>query len=397
MRVPVSWLREFVKLPDAVTGREISGALIRLGLEVETVDVIGDVRGSIVVGRVTEIEKLTEFKKPIRICQVDVGAQHGGVREIVCGASNFEQDDLVVVALPGAELPGGFEIAARQTYGHVSAGMICSPRELHLGDDHSGIIVLPPGIGDPGTPAAGLLGLGEEVLDIAVTPDRGYALSIRGVAREASIAFGAPFTDPVGTLSPLLNPAPDTAPRECLSEDFSACDVFTLRTLTRVDAGAPTPLWMKQRLIAAGMRPISVIVDVTNYVMLETGQPLHAFDLDKVAGPLRARRAAAGETLTTLDHVDRDLDPEDLVIADDSGPLALAGTMGGLKSEIGPATTSLALEAAHFDAVVVARMSRRHKLSSEASRRFERGVDRVIAPYASDRAASLLILSLIHI
>lgn len=391
MRVPISWLREFVAIPQDQTGRQISDALIRLGLEVETVDVVGDVQGPVVIGKVEKIEELTEFKKPIRMCQVDVGEANGGVRGIVCGARNFVEGDIVVVALPGAVLPGGFEIAARKTYGQVSDGMICSERELDLGEGHAGIMVLDHAGLTVGQSAAEVLGFGEEVLDIAVTPDRGYALSIRGVAREASIAYEVPFDDRVLQLADLPAPAASGVPISCSFDDPTGCDVFTLRTITGVNPKAPTPSWIAQRLVAAGMRPVSLIVDITNYVMLETGQPLHAFDLDKIKGGLVARRAKPGEHLTTLDHVDRALDAEDLVIADDSGPLALAGTMGGLDSEISDDSTNIALEAAHFDAVVVARMSRRHKLSSEASRRFERGVDREIAPYASGLAAELIL------
>ncbi|MFA7266681.1 MAG: phenylalanine--tRNA ligase subunit beta, partial [Candidatus Nanopelagicales bacterium] len=299
--------------------------------------------------------------------------------------------DLVVVALPGAVLPGGFAIAQRKTYGRVSDGMICSSRELDLGDDHDGILVLAPGSAEVGTAGTELLTFGEEVLDIAVTPDRGYALSIRGIAREAAIACDLPFRDRATELAPLPAPATDAQPRPCALADPSGCDVFTLRTLLDVDATTKSPLWLTQRLVAAGMRPVSLIVDVTNYVMLETGQPLHAFDADRVAGGLVARRAVPGESLETLDHVTRELDSEDLVIADDSGPLALAGTMGGTSSEIDDQSRNILLEAAHFDEVVVARMSRRHRLSSEASRRFERGVDRALAPYASERAASLIL------
>lgn len=391
MRVPISWLREFVAIPADQTGRQISDALIRLGLEVETVDVIGEVSGPVVIGQVKSIEELTEFKKPIRMCQVDVGEANGGVRGIVCGARNFTEGDTVVVALPGAVLPGGFEIAARKTYGQVSDGMICSERELGLGEGHEGIMVLDPERLTIGQPAGDVLGFGEEVLDIAVTPDRGYALSIRGVAREAAIAYELPLKDHVMELADLPAPASSSIPVSCSFDDPTACDVFTLRTITGVNAKAQTPAWMSSRLIAAGMRPVSLIVDITNYVMLSTGQPLHAFDLDKLQGGLVARRAQSGEKLTTLDHVDRALDSEDLVIADDSGPLALAGTMGGLSSEISDDSTNIVLEAAHFDAVVVARMSRRHKLSSEASRRFERGIDRQIAPYASGLATELIL------
>lgn len=392
MRAPVSWLREIVAVPAGQSGRDIAERLIRAGLEVESVEVLGEgIEGVIVVGRVDQVEELTEFKKPIRWCQVDVGAEHGGVRGIVCGARNFAAGDLVVVALPGTVLPGGFEIAARQTYGKVSNGMICSERELALGDDHDGILVLPAGSGEPGEDARILLGIGDEVLDVAVTPDRGYALSMRGLARELAIAYSMPFDDPGLALADLPAPDPDGTVAQCGSEDLQACALFTLRTIVGFDPAAPTPAWMRRRLAACGMRSVSLAVDVTNYVMLELGQPLHAFDLGKLSGTLRAGRARSGEELVTLDHVSRTLVEDDLVIRDDRGVVGLAGTMGGALTEVDEATTDIALEAAWFAPEIVARMSRRHRLSSEASRRFERGVDRELAPYASARAAALLL------
>jgi phenylalanyl-tRNA synthetase beta chain len=396
MRVPLSWLREYAPLPAGATGRDVAERLIAAGLEVETVDTVGaGTRGPLVVGRVVAIEELSGFKKPIRFCRVAVGPEHGhpdtpGERGIICGAANFAVDDLVVVALPGAELPGGFAIGSRSTYGRVSSGMICSERELAIGTDHDGIMVLPAGAAEPGSDALPLLGIGEEVLDIAVTPDRGYALSVRGVAREAATAFGVPFRDPGTVLADLPAPAPGD-PVECGSEDLQAAALFTLRTIVGFDPGAPSPLWLRTRLVACGMRPVSLAVDVTNYVMLELGQPLHAFDADRLTGPVRPRRAVPGEQLETLDHAVRELAPDDLVIADDSGPIGLAGTMGGLATEINDATVDIALEAAWFEPRAVARMARRHKLSSEASRRFERGVDRELAVTASARAAALLL------
>jgi len=391
MRVPLEWLREMVALPAGVDGRAVAERLIAAGLEVESVETAGgDVTGPLVVGHVEAIEELTGFKKPIRFCQVDGGAGHGGVRGIVCGARNFAVGDLVVVALPGAVLPGGFHIAARETYGHVSDGMICSQRELGLGEDHDGIMVL--GSGTVGEDAASVLGLGEETLDIAVTPDRGYALSVRGVAREVAIAFGLPFDDPGQRLVDLPAPAADVAPWPCDVDDATMCDLFTLRRIVGFDPQAPTPEWMSRRLVACGMRPVSLAVDVTNYVMLELGQPLHAFDGAKLRGAVRAARAGSpAPSLETLDHVVRTLDPEDVVIRDDSGVIGLAGTMGGLHTEIDDDSTDLVLEAARFVPEPVARTARRHRLSSEASRRFERGVDRVLAPYASARAAQLLL------
>ncbi|GAB3212252.1 phenylalanine--tRNA ligase subunit beta [Marinactinospora thermotolerans] len=389
MRVPVSWLREYVDLPTEVTARELAAKLIAAGLEVETVEEVGaDISGPIVVGRVLEIEELTGFKKPIRHCRVDVGAANGSgePQNIICGARNFSEGDLVVVSLPGAELPGGFKIGARKTYGRMSEGMICSASELNLWEDHAGIIVLPEGTAEPGTDAFELLGLREDVLDIAVTPDRGYALSLRGVAREAAALYEVDFRDPAEA-EPIEENG-EGYPAEIA--DIDACDRFVLREVSGFDSDAPTPMWMKRRLALAGMRPVSLAVDVTNYVMWELGQPLHAFDRTKLSGGIVVRRAEAGERLETLDHVVRDLDPDDIVISDASGPISLAGTMGGLDSEIDDASTELVIEAAHFSAPNVARMARRHNLHSEASRRFERGVDRELPLRASARAVELL-------
>jgi phenylalanyl-tRNA synthetase beta chain len=392
MRAPLSWLRELVEIPEGETGRDVAHRLIAAGLEVETVESIGaGVDGPLVVGRVLSVEVLTEFKKPIRWCQVDVGTDFGGVRGIICGASNFVAGDLVAVALPGTVLPGGFEIASRPTYGKVSDGMICSERELALGDNHDGIMVLPEGAGEVGADAKPIVGIGDEVLDIAITPDRGYALSIRGIAREAALAYGVDFVDPGVDLVDLPAPLPDRAPQECGTEDPSGCDLFTMRTIVGFNPAAPSPVWMQRRLTACGMRPVSLAVDVTNYVMLELGQPLHAYDMDKLQGVVRATRAIEAEPFESLDHVKRILATDDLVIRDDTGVIGLAGVIGGLHSEIDEATTNIALEAAHFVPPVIARAGRRHKVTSEAGRRNERGVDRDLAPYASGRAAQLLL------
>ncbi len=236
-----------------------------------------------------------------------------------------------------------------------------------------------------------MIGVGDEILDIAVTPDRGYALSIRGIAREVAIAYGVPFTDPGTALADLPAPLPDRAPQECGTDDPTGCDLFTMRTIVGFDPSAPSPQWMQRRLVACGMRPVSLAVDVTNYVMLELGQPLHAYDMDKLVGVVRAGRAADGEPFESLDHVQRRLASDDLVIRDDTGVIGLAGVIGGLHSEIDDGTTTIALEAAHFAPEVIARAGRRHKVSSEAGKRNERGVDRDLAPYASARAAALLL------
>ncbi len=396
MRIPLSWLREYVDLPADESPDAIGDRMVRCGLELEEIVAVGaDVTGPLVVGRVLDVEELTEFKKPIRFCHVDVGAANGhpdtpGVRGIVCGASNFVAGDLVVVALPGAVLSGGFAIATRETYGHVSDGMICSERELGLGEDHDGIIVLPQGTAEIGVDAGPVVGLGDHVLDVTVTPDMGYCLSMRGVARELAHQYAVPMRDPGTELVELAAPEGGD-PHSCGVGDLEGSHLFTLRTIVGFDPSAPSPYWMRRRLVMSGMRPVSLAVDVTNYVMLETGQPLHAFDRAKLRGPIVVRRARTGETVETLDHVARTLDDADLLITDDRGPIGLAGTMGGLDTEVDATTSDLALEAAHFAPAVVAHMSRRHKLSSEASRRFERGVDTVLAPYASARAAALLI------
>ncbi len=396
MRIPLSWVRDYVDLPAAETPESVGDRLVSVGLELEEIEHLGaDVTGTLIVGHVRSIEELAEFKKPIRWCQVEVGDAHGhpdtpGVRGIICGARNFVEGDLVVVALPGAILAGGFQIASRETYGHISDGMICSERELGLGQDHDGIIVLPAGTAEVGQDAGPVVGLGDAVLDVSVTPDMGFCLSMRGVARELAHQYSVPFRDPGTELVELPAPVSGT-PHECVVEDLEGSDLFTLRTIVGFDPSAPSPYWMRRRLSMSGMRPVSLAVDVTNYVMLETGQPLHAFDRAKLQGPIVVRRARAGESLETLDHVARTLDAADLLIADDRGPIGLAGTMGGLDTEIDDDSSEIALEAAHFAPAAVAHMSRRHKLSSEASRRFERGVDGVLAPYASARAAALLL------
>lgn len=384
------WIREFAAIPTEVSARELGERLIAVGLEVETIETVAQVSGPVVLGRVVAIEELTEFKKPIRACQVDVGAVNGGVRDIVCGARNFAVGDGVVVALPGATLPGGFVISSRKTYGRLSDGMICSAAELEVGASSDGIIVLPVADEEIGLSAESRFEFNCEVLDIAVTPDRGYCFSIRGVAREAAIALDVAYRDPIDAATVLGAPV-GTDPVACSFDDSGGCDLFTARTLRGVDCSAPTPEHIASRLVAAGMRPVSLVVDITNYVMLETGQPLHAFDEATLRGGLVARTARAGEQLVTLDHVERELSPEDLVIADDTGPVAMAGTMGGAGCEIGSDTTGVVLEAAHFNPVAVAKMSRRHKLSSEASRRFERAVDPALAPYASELAAALVL------
>ena len=385
MRIPVSWLSEYAALPADLTTEDLDAALVAAGLEVEEVhDLRRQVTGPLVVGRVASIEELTGFKKPIRHCQVEVGEDEP--RSIICGARNFAEGDLVVVALPGSVLPGGFAIGSRKTYGRLSDGMICSARELGVSDDHEGILVLSEGA--VGQDARPLIGLDEIVFELAVTPDMGYCLSVRGVAREVAHQLKVAFTDPASKA--VEHPATAEPPHP-LRVETDGCTRFTLRAVHGVDANAASPDWMAKRLAQAGMRPLGLAVDVTNYLMLELGHPLHAFDLDRLEGGLVVRRASAGEKLKTLDGVERALDPEDMVIYDDSGPLSLAGVMGGESSEVGPETRNVLIEAAHWDPASIARTSRRHKLTSEASKRFERGTDPALSALATQRAVDLLV------
>ena len=388
MRAPLSWIREFVDIPAKISAEEISNGLIRVGFEVEEVIEAGaDLRGPLTFAKVLTIEEITEFKKPIRYVGIDCGEKE--TRYVICGATNFAVGDIVVAALPGAVLPGDFKIGARETYGKTSNGMICSSRELGLGDDHSGIMVFAEGEVEIGADAIAVLEINDTIFDVAVNPDRGYALSIRGIAREVAGSLGLTFKDPVDALRALKFEETGKGVTAKI-EDPATASVFYLRTLSDFDPSATTPIWMRRRIEKMGMRSISLVVDVTNYVMLELGQPLHAFDKAKISGGLTIKRAGKAQPFTTLDGQIRQLDSEDLMVCDDKQPLALAGTMGGHSSEISETTTEIALEAVRFDPVLIAKNSRRHKLSSEASRRLERSVDPSLAEFASARFVQLL-------
>jgi phenylalanyl-tRNA synthetase beta chain len=410
VRIPLSWLREFAQVPAGATAEDVMADLVKVGFEEEAVHRPTDaLRGPVVVGQVLSLVKEPQSNgKTINWCQVRVvpegqeqtltgkGIDPSGVQGIVCGAHNFVEGDKVVVTLPGAVLPGDFHISARKTYGHMSAGMIASVRELGIGEDHDGILVLSRIGLDPeiGTDAMELLGLYDEAAEINVTPDRGYAFSIRGVAREYAHATGTVFTDPASKVNV---PASLTGGYGVKINDDApiygnpGCDRFVARTVRGVDATRPTPPWMSSRLRLAGIRSISLPVDISNYVMLELGQPLHFYDQDKLSGDIVVRRAVAGEKLITLDGKERALDPEDLLITDDAGPIGVAGVMGGASTEVSVATSTVLIEAAHFEEVSISRSRRRHKLPSEASKRFERGVDWQVANIAAQRAVDLLV------
>ncbi|OBF22194.1 phenylalanine--tRNA ligase subunit beta [Mycobacterium sp. ACS4331] len=388
MKLPYSWLREVVRAgaPDwDVEPADLEQALIRVGHEVEGVITLGPVSGPLTIGRVVDIEELTEFKKPIRACRVDVGEAEP--RDIVCGATNFVVGDLIVAALPGTTLPGDFTIATRKTYGRTSDGMICSAAELGLGSDHSGILVLPEGTAEPGADAHEVLGLDDVVFDLAITPDRGYGLSVRGVAREIACAYDLPFVDPAEVV-PALPAEGEAWPLTV--DPATGVSRFALRPVTGIDQHAASPWWLRRRLMLSGIRPISPAVDVTNYVMLELGHPMHAHDRSRINGGFAVRFAKPGETVVTLDDIERKLDPADVLIVDDVNTAAIGGVMGAGSTEINDDSTDVLLEAAIWDPAAVSRTQRRLHLVSEAGRRYERSVDPAISVAALDRCAALL-------
>jgi phenylalanyl-tRNA synthetase beta chain len=400
MRVPLSWLGEYVDLPGDATPESVMAELVKVGLEEEGAHRF-ELTGPIVIGQVLEfVDEPQSNGKTIRWCQVRVApegqmAADGGadVRGIVCGASNFFVGDKVVVCLPGSVLPGDFKIAARSTYGHISDGMIASARELTISDAHDGILRLQELGLDPkvGSDAFEILYLNETAAEVNVTPDRGYCFSIRGIAREYAHATGADFRDPKSNAFINSGTGFDlTVTDESPIRNTPGTRRFVARVVKNVDPSRPTPPWMVARLKMAGMRSISLIVDITNYVMLELGQPTHAYDLDKLTGGITVRRAKAGETLKTLDGQVRQLHPEDLLITDQSGPIGLAGVMGGESTEVSATTKNVLVEAACFEPITIARSARRHKLPSEASKRFERGVDPMMADNAAARVVQLL-------
>ena len=387
MKVPVSWLREYVAFDWPL--ERLAAKLVLTSCEVDRIvergvpDLDGNL-GRFLVGKVVEAGKHPNADR-LQLCRVDVG--EGEPRQIVCGAWNFGAGATVAVALPGALLSGAdAPLGEAKLRGELSRGMILSERELELGDDHSGIMVLPDGP-EPGTPLGDVLPLRETVLEIETGFNRPDLTSVYGIAREVAALTGAELAPPPGVdPSCTGDEAPDVA-----IDDLDGCPRYVGRTFRDVRV-APSPGWLRSRLLAAGMRPISNVVDVTNYVMLGLGNPLHAFDLDRLpGGRILVRRARAGETLTTLDGQARELAPSDLVITDGERPVALAGVMGGEESEVRVETTSLLLEAANFDALTVLRMARRLHMRTEGSTRWEKGVDPYLAEQAAIHATQLIV------
>ncbi|HEY2183192.1 MAG TPA: phenylalanine--tRNA ligase subunit beta [Gaiellaceae bacterium] len=382
MRVPVSWLREYVRV-DA-DAQQIADALSISTAEVNgvhQVGVPGDL-GLFRVGHVLEAEKHPDADR-LQLTSVDVG--EGRPYSIVCGAWNFGAGAKVAVALPGATLPNGLTLERRKLRGQMSEGMILAEDELDLGTDHSGIIVLDDAL-EAGTPLADALPLVDDVLDLEPTGNRADLFAVYGVAREVAALFG-------GELQPMPGRDPQQAGDEALGiriGDPERCLRFVGRLFRDVALGESPP-WLKARLRHAGVRSISNVVDVTNYVMLALGSPLHAYDLDLLHGGLVARRAREGEKVRTLDGVERTLSGEDLVIADDERAVGLAGIMGGEETEVSAATTNVLLEAANFEPVGILRSSERHALRTEGSNRWEKGVDPHVAGQAATYATQLIV------
>ncbi|MFS0502660.1 phenylalanine--tRNA ligase subunit beta [Corynebacterium striatum] len=382
-----------------VTPEELDSGYVRVGFETEGYENLPETTGPLVIGKVEEVEELTQFKKPIRYCQVNVGDANGTgeLQGIICGARNFRLGDHVVVALPGAELPGGFKIAARETYDHISNGMLCSAAELGFAEKSDGIITFGEEYGQYiGQDARKLIALADTVFDVNITPDRGYALSARGLTREIASAFDLEFADvaqdpSVAGIDVSGVPAPEGALINIDLREETKAQRFGLRKVSGIDPNARTPFWMERELMLSGQRAVNPATDVTNYVMLLLGAPMHAFDANLVKGDLVVRNAEEGEKFETLDHVQRTLSAGDVLICDDNGIQSMAGVMGGTSTEIMDETTDVYFESAIWDPITVARTSRRHKLSSEASRRFERGVDPAIVEVALDVACALLV------
>src|SRR4051794_4986786 len=382
MRAPLSWIRDFTPVDAPVA--DLVSALNQLGLEVEGVEQPGEEVTGVLAAKVLEVTPHPTSNKPLTLVDITTGAR---TARVVCGAPNVVAGMVVPYAPPGATLLGGFTLERRKLAGEVSDGMLCSAKELGLGDDHRGIL----GLDDTtelGRDVREVLGLDDVIFDLAITPNRPDAMCIVGVARELAAHFALDFVlpDPVAPTDPAV-----TSDITVVVEDVARCPRY-LGRVARVTMG-DSPAWMAQRLVKAGMRPISNVVDVTNYVLLERNQPLHAFDLSHLAGRgIVVRTADEGETITTLDGVERTLSTEDLLICDaERVPQAVAGIMGGSTSEVSDATTEILLESAYFSRMGIARSSKRLKLRSESSARFERGIDPDAVGENAERAMELLV------
>ncbi len=382
MRVPLGWLSEWVDLPSSV--EDLEERLTMAGLEIEEILLTGPDLSGLRVGHVVEHARHPDAER-LSVCKVDLG--DGEPLEIVCGAHNVAAGQKVAVATHGTVLPGGEQVKRAKIRGVPSNGMICSDREMHLGDDHEGIRVLDPDA-PVGAPLGEVLRCGETVFDVAITPNRGDWVSMLGIAREVRAHYGGEIRTPPSELSESERLASEDIRVEI--DDRTGCHRYVARVVRGIEMGS-SPEWLRERLEAAGLRSINPVVDVTNLVLLEFGQPLHAFDLAKLrGGVVRVRAAEQGEKIVTLDGHTRELCPEDLVIADAEGAIAIAGVMGGFESEVGAETREVLIESAHFQPSRVRRTARRLGLQTDASYRFERGLDREGCGRAAARAARLI-------
>ena len=384
MRVTLDWLREFVDLPTN-DPEAIALALESLGLGVESLEPIQYRFSDVVVGKVIEVKPHPNADK-VRLTKVDIGSE---VLEIVCGAWNFEEGAIVPVAVPGAVLKGDFTITERDIRGVTSHGMICSEQELELGEDAEGIMVLDGDYPDAATHLGesfeSLLPVNDVVFDIDVTPNRPDLMSVYGIARELAAYYDVPLRNPEFPLDTDNEPAGTSV----TILDDEACPRFVGREVDNIIVG-PSPHWMRARLEASGVRPINNVVDASNYAMIEFGHPTHAFDRDRLGDTIVVRRAEGGESITTLDDVDRMLEPGDIVVGDAERPVAVAGVMGGADTEVDDDTQRALIEAAYWDPPSILLTGRRLDLRSEASARFERGMDPEACRHAADRVAQLL-------
>ena len=392
MKVPIGWLADFIDLPTR-DPHELERILVSLGHEVEGIEEFGPSFEGVVVGRVEEVRPHLDADR-IRFCRVDDGTV---TRDVVCGAWNFEAGAVIAYARAGSRLGTNMdqplEVGSRKIRGIVSHGMIASARELGLGDDHDGIMVLNE-LGaatedDLGRLLEEVIGLGDVVLDVSITTNRGDCMGIRGLARELAAYWQVPLRD----ITPSFPTGPETSAFEVTISDVEACPRFVAHQVDNVRIG-PSPLWMQLRLLAIGQRPISNVVDVSNYVMWELGHPIHTFDADTITGrQVIIRRAEEGEKLDTLDGVERPLLASDILVTDPSGPIALAGVMGGASTEVSETTTSVLVEAANWHPPSILATSWRLGLRSEASARFERGVDPNLSALATARTVELVALT----
>jgi len=381
MKISETWLREWID--PAVDTATLAHQLTMAGLEVDAVEPAAPAFEDVLVGRVTSVEPHPDADK-LSVCRVDVGRPQP--LQVVCGAPNVRAGMSAPMALVGAVLPGGQCIERAELRGIASEGMLCSARELGLSDDAAGLMELEPDA-PAGADLRAYLRVDDHLITIELTPNRGDCLSIAGVAREVAVINRCELRQPA------IEPVPAATTREPAIRISAPtkCQRYAGRVVSGVTMGANTPLWMRERLRRSGLRPINPAVDVTNYVLLELGQPMHAFDTDKLAGGIDVRLARAGERVRVLNGDTVDLEPDCLVIADESGPVAFAGIMGGMDSAVGPGTTSVLLESACFTPQAVAGKGRRYKLLSDALYRYERGVDPALAVRALERATALLI------